>query len=225
MPAKLSEIIEEFRAIVLGRSNLFDTIAPPVVFVIANMVAGFDAAMVVALALALVIAFLRWRRHESLIYALGGIAGVVMAFVLSRLLNRAEGFFLPGIVIGAITTIVAVISNLVGRPMVAWTSYIAHRWPWEWYLHPRVRPVYSEVTWLWALFFGSRLLLQTSLFQNAEVNLLAWVNLALGWPATVVLLVVTYLFGSWRLQKLGGPSVEEFKQNAPPPWQGQQRGF
>jgi predicted membrane protein len=225
MSAKLSEIIEEFRTIVLGRSNLFDTIVPPVIFVIANTVAGFDAAMVVALGVALVIAFLRWRRQESLIYALGGIVGVVMALGLSVLLNRAEGFFLPGIVISAITTIVAVISNLIGRPMVAWTSYIAHRWPWEWYLHQRVRPVYSEVTWFWAIFFGSRLLLQTSLFQNAEVDLLAWANLLLGWPATAVLLVVTYLYGSWRLQKLGGPSVEEFQQGTPPPWQSQKRGF
>lgn len=225
MSEKLTELIEEFRTIVLARSNLFDTVAPPVVFVIANIVAGFDAAMIVALALALIIAFLRWRRQEPLIYAFAGIAGVVLAFVLARLLDRAEGFFLPGIAISAVTTIVAVISNLVRRPMVAWTSYIAHRWPWGWYWHPRVRPAYSEVTWLWAMFFGSRLLLQTSLFHNAEVDLLAWVNLLLGWPATVLLLVITYLFGSWRLQNLGGPSVEEFKQDTPPPWQGQQRGF
>ena len=31
--------------------------------------------------------------------------------------------------------------------------------------------------------------------------------------------------GLWRLGNLGGPSVEEFKNGAPPPWQGQQRGF
>jgi hypothetical protein len=29
----------------------------------------------------------------------------------------------------------------------------------------------------------------------------------------------------WRLAKLQGPSVEEFKNNVPPPWQSQRRGF
>jgi hypothetical protein len=225
MPEKLSELYEEFRSVVMGRSNLLDTAAPPVLFVIVNAFVGFDAAMLTAIALAIIIGFLRWRRQERLIYAVGGVVGVLFAFALARLLNRAEGFFLPGIVISALTVLVAVASTLAGRPMVAWTSYIAHRWPLDWYWHPRVRPAYSEVTWIWALFFGARLLLQTSLFQNAEADLLAWVNLILGWPATVILLIVSYLFGSWRLKRLSGPSVEEFKQDVPPPWLGQQRGF
>ena len=41
----------------------------------------------------------------------------------------------------------------------------------------------------------------------------------------VLLLIVSYLYGTWRLRSLGGPSVEEFKSGAEPPWEGQQRGF
>jgi hypothetical protein len=50
-------------------------------------------------------------------------------------------------------------------------------------------------------------------------------NILLGWPATILLLVVSYLYGTWRLQNLSGPSVEEFEQGAKPPWDGQRRGF
>jgi len=37
--------------------------------------------------------------------------------------------------------------------------------------------------------------------------------------------VLTYLYGTWRLARLGGPSVLEYKEGAAPPWSGQQRGF
>jgi hypothetical protein len=118
-----------------------------------------------------------------------------------------------------------VVSALAGRPLVAYTSYVTRRWPLEWYWHPRVRPAYSEVTWMWAAFFGLRLALQIVLFQQEAAGLLAVANVVMGWPATIVLLVVSYLYGTWRLRTLGGPSVEELSQAADPPWQGQRRGF
>jgi hypothetical protein len=108
---------------------------------------------------------------------------------------------------------------------VAWTSYIARRWPLDWYWHPQVRPAYSEVTWLWVAFFGLRLLLAFSLFQREATGALAVVQLVTGWPATIILLIISYLYGTWRLRNLGGPSVEEFKASAEPPWEGQRRGF
>jgi hypothetical protein len=47
----------------------------------------------------------------------------------------------------------------------------------------------------------------------------------MGWPATILLLAVSYLYGTWRLRNLEGPSVEEFREETEPPWEGQQRGF
>ena len=38
-------------------------------------------------------------------------------------------------------------------------------------------------------------------------------------------LIFSYIYGSWRLKNLGGPSVEEFNENKLPPWEGQIRGF
>jgi hypothetical protein len=121
--------------------------------------------------------------------------------------------------------LLAIVSLMIRRPMAAWTSFIARRWPIDWYWHPRVRPAYSEVTFVWALFFAGRLLLQYSLFENKDVNSLALTNLVTGWPATIVLLIASYLYGTWRLAKLHGPSVDEFRNNTPAPWQSQRRGF
>lgn len=224
MPDKARELLEEFRA-VTGKVGLLDTVLPPVLFLLLNGLAGFTAAMIGALGLSVLIAFLRLRRGQSLVYALGGMGSVGLAIALALLLGRSEGFFLPGIVNGGLTVALALVSLLIRKPMVAWTSYLARRWPLDWYWHERVRPAYTEVTVVWLAFFAVRLFWQVTLFQNNNVDELAFVNALTGWPAIIALLVFSYLYGTLRLARLGGPSVEEFRNGAPAPWSGQRRGF
>jgi hypothetical protein len=222
---KVRELTEEFRTVIAGRSNITDSIVPPLVFVVINALSGLQVAVAGSFAFALLIALVRLSKRQSVSYALGGVGGVILAAMVAQLLGRAEGYFLPSIVTGGGTLVVCLLSVLVRRPMVAWTSHLARGWPLAWYWHPKVRPAYGEVTWLWAFFFAIRLLLQFALFQGAAPELLAVVNVAMGWPATILLLVVSYLYGTWRLRNLSGPSVEEFKRGVEPPWMGQQRGF
>ena len=222
---KAREILEELRMVLMGRSSLLDTLLPPLLFVLLNVIWGVQVAIWASLGLAVLIAAYRLLKRQSLLYALGGAGGVALAAGAAFLLGRAEGFFLPTILSGAVTFLLCLVSVLVGRPLVALTSYVARRWPLNWYWHQKVRPAYSEVTWIWVVFFGLRLLLQFNLFQEQAANLLGVVQFLTGWPATIVLLIASYLYGTWRLRKLGGPSVEEFKADADPPWQGQQRGF
>jgi hypothetical protein len=219
------EILEELRMVLAGRSNILDSILPPLFFVLLNAIWGMQVAIWASLGLAVLIAVYRLFRRQSLLYALGGAGGVVLAAVVAYLLGSAEGFFLPTLVSGAFTFLLCLVSVLVGRPLVAFTSFVARRWPLEWYWHPKVRPAYSHVTWMWVVFFGLRLLLQFNLFQQEAASLLGIVQFLTGWPATIVLLIVSYLYGTWQLRNLGGPSVEEFKSGAEPPWEGQQRGF
>jgi len=224
MPNKARELLEEFRA-VTGKVGLLDTILPPILFLLLNGLAGFTSAMIGALGLSFVIAILRLRRGQSLLYALAGMGSVGLAIALALLLGRSEGFFLPGIVNGGLTVALALVSLLIRKPMVAWTSYLARRWPLDWYWHDRVRPAYTEVTVAWLLYFAVKLFWQVSLFQGNAVNELALVNTLTGWPATIILLILSYLYGTWRLAQLRGPSVEEFRNDAPAPWSGQRRGF
>ena len=222
---KVREILEELRVVLAGRSNFLDSLLPPISFVLLNAIWGVQVAIWASLGLAVIIAVSRLLRRQSLLYALGGAGGVALAAAVAYLLGRAEGFFLPTIISGAITVLLCLVSALVGRPIVAFTSFVARRWPLNWYWHPKVRPAYSEVTWMWVAFFGLRLLLQFNLFQEEAASLLGVVQFLTGWPATILLLIASYLYGTWRLRNLGGPGVEEFKSGAEPPWEGQQRGF
>jgi hypothetical protein len=222
---KFRELLEEFRAVFSGRGNLADSIVPPVLFVLLNAFLSFEVAMWGSLVVALGITVYRLLRRQALRYAIGGLGAVLLAILVARLLGRAEGYFLPNIITGAGTVVLCLASVILRRPLVAWTSHLTRRWPLAWYWHPRVRPAYSEVTLAWAVFFALRLALQLSLFREQAAGLLAVVNVLTGWPATIFLLVVSYLYGTWRLRNLRGPGVEEFKAGAEPPWTGQQRGF
>jgi hypothetical protein len=223
--SKLLELLDELRAVFAGRNSLIDAILPPILFLLINGLAGFQAAMWSALALSMIIAIVRIVRRQPIYYALAGIGSVAVALGIVWILGKSEGFFLPGLVSGSMTLLLTIVSLLIRRPLVAWTSYIARRWPLDWYRHPQVLPAYSETTFAWAVFFAVRLYVQYSVFQSEDVTLLAVTNFITGWPFTITLLVLTYLYGTWRLVKLQGPSVDEFKNNVPAPWQSQRRGF
>jgi hypothetical protein len=222
---KWREMLDELRTVFTGRNSFLDAVLPPITFLVINGLAGFQAAMWSALILSMVIAIVRIVRKQSLVYALAGVGSVAVAIGIAWFLGRSEGFFLPGLVSGSMTLLLTIVSLLICRPMVAWTSYLARRWPLEWYWHAQVRPAYSEVTLAWTLFFALRLWWQVTLFQEQNSSQLALVNTLAGWPATILLLVFSYLYGTWRLAQLRGPSVDEFRNSTPAPWQGQRRGF
>jgi hypothetical protein len=222
---RFQEVAEEFRTVVAGRSNVIDAIVPPLAFLVLNALVGFRVASWGSLTVAAALGGLRLVRGQPVGYALAGLGATALAILAAMLSNRAEGYFLPNLINGALTTLLCLLSVVVGRPLVGLTSHLARGWPLNWYWHPRVRPAYSEVTLAWAAFFALRLALQWFLLQEGETALLGVLSVVMGWPATIVLLVVSYLYGTWRLQHLGGPSVEEFEEDADPPWEGQQRGF
>lgn len=223
--SRIQELWQELRTVLAGRQGLLDALLPPLAFLIANATLGFNWALWISLALAVLIALWRLLRKQSLWYALGGVAGVGLAVLLARWLGGSEGYFLPGLISGLGTVILCLVSVAAKRPLVAWTSHLTRRWPLDWYWHPKVRPAYSEVTLAWAVFFSLRTYLQYLLFEQGAGQTLGWVQLLTGWPAILILLVFSYLYGLWRLDNLNGPSVKEFQRGDPPPWEGQQRGF
>jgi hypothetical protein len=224
--SKLNELQEEFKLVLSGRGlRLLDSFLPLLVFLVADPLFGLKAALWGALAVAALFAIYRIIRRESLVYAFGGLGGVLLAAVFVNISGSGTGFFLPGLISGGITVVLCVVTVAINRPIVALTSFIARRWPLDWYWHPRVLPAYNEVTIAWAVAFSARLTLEYWLFQQEAVSALGTVRILLGWPFTIALLIASYLYGLWRLDRLQGPSVEEFKAGKEPPWEGQKRGF
>ena len=225
MAEKLRELMEEFRAVAAGRGRVLDAVVLPLLFVLLNALLGLKVALWGAMLAAVALTLFRLAKRQSIGYALGGLIATALASLLAWLPGKAEGYYIPSVIQGLATFLVALATLIIRRPLVAWTSHLARGWPLSWYWHPQVRPAYSEVTAAWALWFGLRVALQWSLYRAESPGLLAAFNLLSGWPATILLLAGSYLYGLWRLRRLQGPSVEEFKQAMSPPWTGQRRGF
>lgn len=225
MSRKIAELWQEFRIVFSGRTNTVDAIIPPLLYTVVNGLAGLFPAALSALALAAMLTVLRLARKQSWLYALSGLILTLFAVGLAWYSKNAANFFLPALLTSGILLAAVLVSLLIGKPLAAWSSHLTRAWPKEWYWLANIRPAYTEVTWLWAAFIAARLLAQYTLYRQGDVSVLGWANVLLGWPVTILVLAISYIYGTWRLTKLGGPSVEEFLSCQPPPWKGQKRGF
>ncbi len=223
---KVQELWEELKSVFSGRGvKLLDAILPVVIFLAANPRLGIPIALGLSIGTAALFTVFRLIKKDNLGYALGGLGAVLLAAAFALISNSAVGFFLPGLITSGLTVILLLASAVVRRPLAAVTSHLTRSWPLAWYWHPRVRPAYSEVTIFWAAGFGARLGLEYWLFQQGAAGSLGLIRTVLGWPYTILLLIISYLYGLWRLSKLAGPSVEEFQSGKNAPWEGQKRGF
>lgn len=220
------EIKEEYQDFVKKSGNVIDSVLAPIVFAVVNAFAGLQTASIVALVFAAAVAVYRYARKQDAKFAVSGLLVVAVAIGLARATGSAQGYFLPGIFAAAITVGLCVVTVLAKKPLVALSSYAARQWPLEWYWHPKVRPAYSEVTIVWGVYFAAKAFIRYTFYSGADISQLTVVQLATGWPATVVLLAFSYAYGRWRLLQLKGPSVEQFEKEAPETeWTGQPKGF
>lgn len=223
MDLKKEEILEELSSIFLNKT--FDALLPPLIYGVSNAIWGLQTAVILAVATALINFSRRIIKKENWKYSLAGLIGVIFASSLAYLSNNASNYFIPALTSSSLFLLASVITLLLGKPLAAWASHLSRGWPLDWFWRDDVKPAYREVTILWAFYFALRLAIQLRIFFSEAVLNLAWVNIILGWPAIIVVLSISYIYGIWRLNNLGGPGVDEFKDNKEPPWDGQKKGF
>lgn len=223
--SKFHELLEELKTVLGSRVPVVDVIGPPLIFTLLNGRLNLFLALILSISIASMLVIFRLLKGQSLWYAGSGLLVILLSAGLSLLTQTAAGYYLPGVITSGLTFLLAVISMAVKRPLAAWTSHLTRNWPLDWYWHPRIRPAYRDVTLLWSLFFGFQFVLQVWVFRAGTAQTLGWVQLLTGWPALIVILVISYLYGLRRLQNLNGPSLREYQEDVPPPWEGQKRGF
>ena len=223
---KSQEIREELITVFSRRGlKILDSAVPLVIFLVLNQLLGLNSALIFSLLAGGIFLVYRLWTRDKFIFAIAGMVGVAAAAGLAYISGSSEGFFIPGLISGSLTVLLCVGSVLIKKPLAAWSSRITRRWPKDWYGHEMVRPAYSEVTLMWGVAFGLRTGLEIWLLALDAVNAAGVAKILLGWPYTILILVLSYLYGSWRLRKLGGPGVEEYQEGKLPPWEGQIRGF
>ena len=220
---KGKEILEELTSVLSGKT--LDAILPPLIFVIVNSIYGLTTAIMVALVISASFGVYRLIRKQSGLYALGGSLGILIAGGFAYLANNASNYFLPGIVTNAFVLILTVVTLIIDKPFAAYASHLTRGWTLDWFWRKDIKPAYREVTYMWSLFFLIRTIIQVTLFLSDNVDALVWANTIMGLPVTVAVLVLSYVYGIWRLRNLKGPGIDEYLENKTAPFRGQTRGF
>ncbi len=221
--AKTQELLEELQSVFKGKG--IDTLLPPIVFALANNVSNLMISSIIAIGFAFIIGVIRLLKKQTWLYALGGILGVLIASSFAFYADNASNFFLPGIIGSILITLVTLVTLIIDRPFAVFASHITRGWPLDWFWRNDIKPAYREVTWMWLVFFLSRTILQIQLFLQNDPTQYVWFNTLLGLPVTILILILSYVYGLWRLHQLKGPGVDEFNLNKQPPYKGQTRGF
>ena len=220
---KFLEIKEEVKDLIPNNEGVFDAVIAPVFFVgLANFV-DLNTAIFSTSGLLVIFLIYRKLRNQDIKFVFYGLLGSAFALLLARLQGSASGFFLPGIVRDGVIALVGLISIIIGRPFTIYSSKTFRNWPKDWYFHPKVKPAYTKVAFIWTIYLAIKSGLQIYFFENPEI--LVAIKLATSNQSTIILLVISYIVGQKSLKNLNGPSVDEFVNNSPEPWTSQQKGF
>lgn len=189
-----------------GRRGLADSGLPALAFVIAYTATGQDlnAAALVAVGLAAVLAATRIWRRETLQYALSGLIGVAIAAFIATRTGRAEDFFLPGILLNAAYATAYLVSIAVRWPLLGVLIGPLTGEGMKWRKDPRRLALYSKASWIWVGVFALRLAVQLPLYLAGAVVALGIARTALGLPVFALAAWLSYL-----LLREGGRNVEE----------------
>lgn len=219
----LKDIQEELRNFLSGKT--LDTIIPPIIYLIMNNLFTLKIAVGSSLIIAILFSIYRLFKKQSILYALLGISGVMIASVFALFSDNSANYFLPKIIGSGALFLGILISLLIGKPAAAILSHLSRGWNFSWFMRKDVKPAYQEVTIAWGILVLIRTLLQIYLYQQGNLTELGWTSILLGFPATLTVLILTLVCGIWRLKKLGGPGIEEYEEGKEPPWEGQKKGF
>ncbi|MFW0790393.1 DUF3159 domain-containing protein [Gordonia sp. CPCC 205333] len=176
-----------------GVSGLIYSTLPIVVFVPANMIFNLTGAIIAALACAMVIFVIRLVRREQLSPAISGLFGVAICAYIAHRTGSAKGYFLFGIWVTLVYAGIFVLSILVRWPLVgvAWNAINGNGHSWR--KHRPTLVAYDIATALWALVFGARYLVQSSLYDSSHTGWLAVARIGMGWPLTAAAVLGTVL--------------------------------
>jgi hypothetical protein len=123
---------------------------------------------------------------------LSGFIGVAVCALIAYVVGASKGYFLLGIWMSLLWTVVFAASVLIRRPLVGYA------WSWAtgrdraWRDVPRAVHAFDIASICWTLVFGARFVVQRLLYDADQTGWLGVARIAMGWPLTVLAAVVTY---------------------------------
>ncbi|MDO5075665.1 DUF3159 domain-containing protein [Corynebacterium sp.] len=174
-----------------GLGGLVSSTLPILVLVPVNNFYGLVPALCAAVGVAVAVLIWRLVRKENLQPAFSGFFGVAIGAAIAWGTGSAKGYFLYGIWMYLLYGIVFAVSVVVKWPMVGviWRGINGENMAWR--KVPRARRAYAIATIGWTLVFAARFVVQNWLYQSDATTALAVTRIAMGWPLTGLVLLLS----------------------------------
>lgn len=172
-----------------GVSGTVLAAVPTVAFVVAEALAGMWPAIWASLGAAVVIGCVQLLRKERLTAAFAGLGGAVVAAAVAAFVGAAKGYYLWGNWITFGIGSVLLLSVLVRWPLIGavWSAGKGAQWR----RNRRSRLCYDVATLFWTVLCFARFAVQNWLYETDQTTWLGIARLAMGWPLTLVAVLVT----------------------------------
>jgi hypothetical protein len=177
-----------------GISGLVAASVPTFAYLVANAVAGLDAAIVAALTVSVALVVWRKYRKEPIQPAVSGLLGVVVAALIASYTGSAEGYFLPGIWASLAMAVLFTLSVVVRRPLVGvvWSLLTSAGVRRAWHADKVARRAFDVATLTFVAVFAARFVVQDWLYDAGSAGWLAVARIAMGYPLLALALLVTF---------------------------------
>ena len=200
--------VRHFLALMGGGKGVFDSSLPALVFIGVRLVSDLNTAVVAAVVAGLLVVGYRRLRGESLQYCVSGFLGLLIAVAISKATGTGKGFFLPGIVLTAVSGLGFALSNLVKQPAVA-IALVAIDAKYEtWKTDPALRRACVQSTWVWSASFlirsGVATVVALTVGDDATDNAILFGVIQV---ERYVLLLGAALFTVWAVRRVPVPPV------------------
>lgn len=166
---------------------------PVIVFVLTSNVLGLLPAIGSALGAAVLILVWRLILRQSARPAVSGFLGVAICALIAYALGRSKDYFLLGIWTSLLWAVVFGLSIVVRRPIVGYL------WSWagghgrRWSDVRRAVYAFDLATLAWMVVFLARFVVQRHFYDTDQIGVLGVARVAMGWPLTAVVALLTYL--------------------------------
>ena len=188
-----------------GVPGIIASTIPVAVFVVVNIVATLQPALIAAIVAGVGIAAWRIARKQPLQPAVSGLFGVGIAAFIAYRTGEARGFYLPGLIYSAVLGLAFLVSVIVRWPLagVIWHGINGDGQSWR--RDPRLLRAYTWASLLWTLVFAARLVVQGLLYNADATTWLGIARLAMGYPLVGVALLGT-VWAVSRARRLPNPA-------------------
>jgi len=175
-----------------GWRGLVESSVPVVVFVLVNVIADLNPAIIASVGIALAIAILRLIQRRPIRHAVNGLFGVGVGAFIAWRTGDEKDFYLPGILYGIGYGLALLASVALRQPLVGWIwSVIVAGGKAEWRTDPRLIRLFSRLTVLWGVVWLAKVGVQAALYLADQDTALGIARLVLGYPPYLLLLAFT----------------------------------